>query len=111
MPGAGHDDDRSIFSHALLIDGRDYIPVALTLARQQIVYSNDHLEQSIAVLQIDELEYISDLVTGAIADGAVLRLWWHGRAVEFVLDMASAVRWSALLPPHQMIRRGSVHSR
>jgi hypothetical protein len=92
--------DAVLVSHAQLIDGRDHIPVALTLGRQQIVYGNAGLERSIDIVQIDEVEYGSDLVTGGIADGAVLRLRSHGRAIEFVLDMASADRWSALLPPH-----------
>lgn len=89
-----------IISRAQLIDGLDHIAVALTLESRQIVYGNAHLEGAIDIVQIDEVEYGSDLVTGGIADGAVLRVHSHGRALEFVLDMASAARWSALLPPH-----------
>lgn len=91
-----------IVSHAQLIDGRNHIPVALTLGRQQILYGNADLDASIDIVQIDEVEYGSDLVSGGIADGAVLRLRSHGRATEFILDMAAANRWSALLPPHRM---------
>ena len=91
-----------LVSHAHLIDGRNHIPVALTLGSQQILYGNADLDASIDMEQIDEVEYGSDLVTGGIADGAVLRLRSHGRATEFILDMASANRWSALLPPHRM---------
>ena len=94
--------DAVLVSHAQLIDGHNHIPVALTLGRQQIIYGNAGLEGFIDIVQIDEVEYGSDLVTGGIADGAVLRLRAHGRAIEFVLDMASAGRWSALLPPHRM---------
>jgi hypothetical protein len=94
--------DAMLVSHAQLIDGRNHIPVALTLGHQQIVYGNAGLEGSIDIVQIDEVEYGSDLVTGGIADGAVLRLRSHGRAIEFVLDMAAADRWSALLPPHRL---------
>jgi hypothetical protein len=91
-----------LVSHAHLIDGRNHIPVALTLDNKQILYGNTDLDASIDIVQIDEVEYGSDLVTGGIADGAVLRLRSHGRATEFLLDMASANRWSALLPPHRM---------
>lgn len=60
--------------------------------------------------QIDEVEYGSDLLTGGIASGAVLRLRAHGRAIEFVLDLATANKWSELLPPHRMDQIGHVHA-
>jgi len=94
--------ESAIVSHAQLIDGRNHIAVALTLESRQIVYGNADIEESIDIVQIDEVEYGSDLVTGGIADGAVLRLRSHGRAIEFVIDMASAERWSSLLPPHRI---------
>lgn len=94
--------DARLVSHAHLIDGRNHIPVALTLAPLQILYGNADLDATIELKQIDEVEYGSDLVTGGIAEGAVLRLRSHGRATEFILDMASADRWSTLLPPHRM---------
>jgi len=102
--------EATIVSYAQLIDGRDHIPVALTLETQQILYGNADFERSIDIVQIDEVEYGSDLVTGGIADGAVLRLSSHGSALEFVIDMAAAARWSALLPPHRMSQPGSVHA-
>jgi len=102
--------DATIVSHAHLIDGRNHVAVNLTLERQRIVYGNADLEGSIDIVQIDEVEYGSDLATGGIAGGAVLRLRSHGRAIEFVLDMASASRWSALLPPHRMNEPGNVHA-
>jgi hypothetical protein len=102
--------EAELCSHAHLIDGRNHIPVDLTLERRQIVYGNGNLEGSIQIGQIDEVEYGSDLVTGGIADGAVLRLRAHGRALEFVLDMTSAERWSALLPPHRLNDPGQVHT-
>jgi len=101
--------EAALCSHAHLIDGRNHIAVDLTLERRQIVYGNGNLEGSIEIGQIDEVEYGSDLVTGGIADGAVLRLRSHGRALEFVLDMTSAERWSALLPPHRLNEPGQVH--
>lgn len=93
--------ESAIVSHAQLIDGRNQVAVALALESRQIVYGNVDIEESIDIVQIDEVEYGSDLMTGGIADGAMLRLRWHGRAIEFVIDMASAERWSSLLPPHR----------
>ncbi|HEY2092271.1 MAG TPA: hypothetical protein VGJ81_10295 [Thermoanaerobaculia bacterium] len=99
---AEHSPGARLVSHAHLIDGRNHIPVALTLGQQQILYGNADLDASIDIVQIDEVEYGSDLVTGGIADGAVLRLRSHGRATEFLLDMAAATKWSLLLPPHRL---------
>jgi hypothetical protein len=101
--------DAMIASAAQLIDGANHIPVALSLDVLTISYTNADLDASIDVQQIDEVEYGSDLVTGGIAHGAVLRLRSHGRAFEFVLDSAAAARWSHRLPPHRMNEGGSVH--
>lgn len=100
----------TICSRAQLIDGANHIPVALTLEQQQISYQNSDLDATIDVNQIDEVEYSSDLVTGGKADGSVLRLRAHGRAIEFVLDQKSAEEWSQHLPPHRMNEAGVVHA-
>lgn len=95
-------------SPAVFIDGANHIPVALSLESSRVAYENDDLDASIDIQQIDEVEYSSDLVTGRIADGAVLRLRSHGRAYEFILDVAFAERWSHRLPPHRLDEAGSV---
>ena len=104
------DPDAMVASRAQLIDGANHIPVALTLDPTRITYRNADLDASIDIRQIDEVEYGSDLVTGGIADGAVLRLRAHGRAIEFVLDSAAADRWCHRLPPHRMNEEGTVHA-
>ncbi len=105
-----HHDNAKICSHAELVDGRNHIPVALTLQQQQIFYENPDLDATLDIDQIDEVEYDSDLLTGGISRGAVLRLRAHGRAFEFILDIASAEKWSRLLPPHRMNETGHVHA-
>ena len=105
-----HRPTAKVSSRAELVDGRNHIPVALTLSQQQIHYENTDLDAMLDIDQIDEVEYGSDLLTGGIATGAVLRLRAHGRAIEFVLDMATARRWSELLPPHRMDQIGTVHA-
>jgi hypothetical protein len=89
-------------SRAKLIDGLQNIPVALSLYAGRVQYQNADLDASIDVRDIDEVEYSSDLMTGGIADGAMLRLRSHGRAFEFVLDVAAAEHWSRRLPPHRV---------
>lgn len=105
-----HRPTAKVSSRAELVDGRNHIPVALTLEQQHIFYENRDLDATLDIDQIDEVEYGSDLLTGGIATGAVLRLRAHGRAIEFVLDMATARRWSELLPPHRMDQIGTVHA-
>jgi hypothetical protein len=105
-----HRDTARICSRAELVDGRNHIPVALTLEPEQIYYENSDLDASLDIDHIDEVEYASDLLTGGISNGAVLRLRAHGRAIEFVLDMPSAEKWARLLPPHRMNEAGAVHA-
>jgi hypothetical protein len=105
-----HRPTAKVSSRADLVDGRNHIPVALTLETERIYYENPDLDAMLDIDQIDEVEYGSDLLTGGIATGAVLRLRAHGRAIEFILDMATARRWSELLPPHRMDQIGHVHA-
>jgi len=105
-----HRPTAKVSSRAELVDGRNHIPVALTLEQLAIYYENPDLDAMLDIDQIDEVEYGSDLLTGGIASGAVLRLRAHGRAIEFVLDMATASKWSKLLPPHRMDQIGHVHA-
>lgn len=105
-----HRPTAKVSSRAELVDGRNHIPVALTLEQLTIYYENPDLDAMLDIDQIDEVEYGSDLLTGGIASGAVLRLRAHGRAIEFVLDMAAANKWSELLPPHRMDQIGHVHA-
>lgn len=107
---ARHRETAKISSHAELIDGRNHIPVALTLEQEQICYENEDIDAKLDISMIDEVEYASDLLTGTTANGSVLRLRAHGRAVEFVLDKVSAEKWSHLLPPHRIDEAGSVHA-
>ena len=107
---ARHGSAAMISSHASLANGGSHIPVALTLESSRIFYENADLDAAIDIDQIDEVEYTSDLLTGDIAGGAVLRLRAHGRALEFILDLPAAEKWSRLLPPHRFNEPGRVHA-
>jgi hypothetical protein len=85
-----------ISSMAELIDGGNHIPVALTLERSQIFYESAALHARVEISRIDEVEYDSEQGTGK----NILRLRAHGQSLEFVLGLAAAREWAALLPPH-----------
>ncbi len=86
-----------ISSMAELIDGRNHIPVALTLERSQIFYASSGLHARLEIARLDEVEYDSEQGTGK----NILRLRAHGQSLEFVLDLSAAREWAALLPPRQ----------
>jgi hypothetical protein len=85
-----------ISSMAELIDGRNHIPVALTLEHSQIFYESSHLKAKLDIARLDEVEYDSEQGTGK----NILRLRAHGQSFEFILDSFAAGKWAALLPSH-----------
>lgn len=86
-----------ISSMAELIDGRNHIPVALTLERSQIFYESGALQGTLEIARIDEVEYDTEHGTGQ----NILRIRARGQSLEFVLDPAPAKQWAALLPAHR----------
>lgn len=86
-----------ISSMAELIQGGNRIPVALTLERSQIFYESDALQARLEIARIDEVEY--DTEQGTSKD--ILRLRANGQSLEFILGLAAAREWAALLPPHR----------
>ena len=95
----------ALFSWAQLIDGSKQVSVALSLREGRLKYQNAEVDGSIDVHDIDEIEYVSDLMTGSMAAGAMLRVRSHGHAFEFALDVATAERWCHSLPPHRLSSR------
>lgn len=91
-----------IVTRAEYVEGRDTIPVALSLADGTIYYSNPDLDASLDVDRIDEIEYADELSTGrTVRQGCrVLRLRAHGTTIEFLLERGDCEKWSAALPPH-----------
>lgn len=101
-----------VSSRADLVDGRQHIPVSLTLDSAAVIYENDDLEAKLPIEQIDEVEYDNELATGGhIESGRVLRLRSHGQAFEFALDDFAAREWAAHLPAHRMDEPGRVQAR
>ena len=83
------------------VEGREQIPVALSLSAETLYYENADMEASFDLNRIDEIEYTDDLATGRDVHGhRVLRLRSHGATFEFLLDKATATKWEAVLPAH-----------
>jgi hypothetical protein len=90
-----------LVSRADYVEGREQIPVALSLSADTIYYENTDMEASFDLNRIDEVEYADDLATGRDVHGhRVLRLRSHGATFEFLLEKAIAPKWEAALPAH-----------
>lgn len=90
-----------LVTRAEYVEGREQIPVALSLTPDTIYYENPDMEASFDLNRIDEVEYTDDLATGRDVHGCrVLRLRSHGATFEFLLDKKDCDKWMAALPPH-----------
>jgi len=91
----------TIVTRADYVEGRDQIPVALSLNGQSLYYENPDLDASFDLDRLDEIEYTDDLATGRDVHGhRVLRLRSHGATFEFLLEKKDANKWESALPPH-----------
>ncbi|MDP9191810.1 MAG: hypothetical protein M3P06_08935 [Acidobacteriota bacterium] len=88
-----------LVSRAEYVEGREQIPVALSLSADTLYYESPDLEASFELSRLDEIEYSDDLATGRdVHNCRVLRLRSHGAAFEFLLEKADAAKWAAALP-------------
>lgn len=89
-----------LVTRADYVEGREQIPVALSITADSLYYENPEMEASFELSRLDEIEYADDLATGRDVHGCrVLRLRSHGAAFEFLLDKADCDKWMAVLPP------------
>jgi len=90
----------TLVTRADYVEGRDQIPVALSLTADTLYYESPDMEASFELSRLDEIEYSDDLATGRdVHNCKVMRLRSHGAAFEFLLDKADASKWMAALPP------------
>ena len=89
-----------LVTRADYVEGRDQIPVALSLTSDTLYYESPDMDAaSFELRRLDEIEYADDLATGREVHGCrVLRLRSHGAAFEFLLDKADCTKWMAALP-------------
>jgi hypothetical protein len=91
-----------LVSRADYVEGREEMPVALSLTADTFYYENPDLEASFDLNRIDEVEYADDLATGheiRHTGVRVLRLRSHGAVFEFLLEKGDCDKWMAALPP------------
>jgi len=90
-----------LVTRADYVEGREQIPVALSLSADTLYYESPDMEASFELSRIDEVEYTDDLATGRDVHGCkVLRVRSHSATFEFLIDKADAGKWMAVLPPH-----------
>ena len=88
-----------LVSNGEFVDGNRHVPVALALTESSFYYENPDVEASIDLQTIHEVEYASQLATGAvIASGKVLRIRCYSQTFEFVLPADDVARWKSVLP-------------
>jgi hypothetical protein len=89
----------TLVTRAEYVEGREQVPVALSLTADTLYYESPDMEASFELNRLDEVEYADDLATGRDVHGCrVLRLRSHGAAFEFLLDKADCNKWMAALP-------------
>jgi len=102
-----------VASRADYVEGREHIPVVVSLSDSAFYYENYDLQAKLDIARIDEVEYDSELATGkdvAAAKGKVLRIRSRGHAFEFILDPKTAENMASHFPHHRMGEPGQVHS-
>lgn len=91
-----------IVSRGEFVDGSRHIEVALALTGSTFFYENAEMQASLELQWVSEIEYDTQLSTGAAAEGGkVLRLRCYSQTFEFVLPNDSVSRWHMMLPPRR----------
>jgi len=84
------------------IDGNRHLPVALALTQSMFFYENSDMQASLDLQWVREIEYDTQLATGATVDGGkVLRLRCFSQSFEFVIPNDVVARWHMMLPPRR----------
>lgn len=86
------------------VDGNRHLPVALAVTQSMFFYENSDMEASLDLQWVREIEYDTQLATGASVDGGkVLRLRCFSQVFEFVIPNDVVARWHMMLPPRRAI--------
>ncbi len=81
------------------VDGNRHLAVALAVTPSTLFYENSDMQASLDLEWIREVEYVTELATGARIDsGKVMRLRSDRQTFEFVIPEDSVARWRAVVP-------------
>jgi hypothetical protein len=91
------------------VDGSRHLPVALAVTQSMFFYENSDMEASLDLQWVREIEYDTQLATGASVNGGkVLRLRCFSQVFEFVIPNDVVARWHMMLPPRRAIEAAVV---
>jgi hypothetical protein len=91
-----------LVSRGEFVDGNRHLEVALAVTHSEFFYENADMKASLDLHWIREIEYDSELSTGAVVDGSkVLRLRSRSQTFEFVIPNDVVARWHMMLPPRR----------
>ena len=84
------------------VDGSRRLAVALAVTKSTLFYENRDMAASVDLQWIKEIDYDTELSTGAPIDGRdVLRLRSSSQTFEFLLAKDTVQRWHLVLPPRR----------
>jgi hypothetical protein len=88
-----------LVSKGEFVDGNRHLGVALAVTKSTLFYENNDMKASVDLQWIREVEYDTELATGArVGDGVVLRLRSDSQTFEFVLPDEGISQWHVALP-------------
>jgi len=91
-----------IVSRGEFVDGNRHLAVALAVTDSAFFYENSDMQASLDLQWVREIEYDTELATGAaVAGGKVLRLRCYSQTFEFVLPNDVVARWHMMMPPRR----------
>ncbi|MFN2442561.1 MAG: hypothetical protein ABR517_07745 [Thermoanaerobaculia bacterium] len=91
-----------LVSRGEFVDGNRHLDVALAVTQDTFFYENSDMQASLDLQWVREVEYDSELATGAeVESGKVLRLRSGSQTFEFILPADVVDRWHMTLPPRR----------
>jgi hypothetical protein len=91
-----------VVSRGEYVDGNRHFDVAMAATPTTLFYENEDMQASLDLAWVREVEYDSELVTGArIESGSVMRLRSDRQTFEFVIPADSVASWRVAVPPRR----------
>lgn len=93
-----------VVSRGEFVDGNRHLDVAMAVTPTTLFYENEDMQASLDLAWVREVEYDTELVTGArIESGSVLRLRSDRQTFEFVIPQEAVASWRVAVPPRRPV--------